>query len=221
MVRIVGTELRHLHTLRLAVGDGLRVFDEGGEEHEISLEQVGVREARARVIRTYRPERESCLALTLAPALLKGAKMDLLIEKTTELGVTAITPCVSKHTIGRGVALDRWRRSSRAATEHCGRTPPPEIAAPVPFADLLRAPRRGLAVLAWEDEDTVRLSALPPSAPAVTILTGPEGGFAAPEVAAAKAAGFVAVSLGTRILRAETAAIIATALGQARWGDLG
>src|SRR5207249_3819770 len=136
-----------------------------------------------------RPARESPLDLVLAPALLKGAKMDLVIEKATELGVRRVAPVVSRYTVGRGVRLERWRRLAVAAAEQCGRTSVPAIDAPLPLPELLRAPWPGLRLIAWEGERDVPLTALPAPAEAVVILVGPEGGFAEDEIAAARARG--------------------------------
>ena len=219
-IHITGPELRHLRTLRLGPGERLLVFDEHGDEHEVRLEHLGGRVADAMILATHRPARESRLDLTLAPALLKGAKMDLVIEKATELGVRRVAPVLSRHTIGQGVRLERWRRIAVAAAKQSGRTAVPAVDAPVPLADLVRAPWPGLRLIAWEGEREVPLVTLPPAAEAVLVVVGPEGGFVADEVADARAHGFTSVTLAPRVLRAETAAITAAALCQHRWGDL-
>ena len=219
-IRITGAELRHLRSLRLGPGARLRVFDEQGEEHEVRLERLGARVAEAVVLATHRAARESHLELVLAPALLKGAKMDLVVEKAVELGVSRIAPVVSCHTVGLGARTERWRRVALAAAKQSGRTHVPPVDAPVPLPDFLRAPWQGLRLLAWEGERERPLALLPPAAPSVLVLVGPEGGFADHEVEAARAHGFTTFTLAPRILRAETAAITATALCQHRWGDL-
>src|SRR5437867_643057 len=101
-VRITGSELRHLRTLRLRPGDVLAVFDEQGAEHEVRLECLGGREASGSIVTTTRPAREPRVALVLAPALLKAAKMDLVVEKATEIGAARIAPVRSRYTIGAG-----------------------------------------------------------------------------------------------------------------------
>ena len=223
-LRLTGADLRHLRAYRMGPGERFLVFDATGAEHEARLERLGGRLAEATILATHRPARESPLDLVLAPALLKGAKMDLVIEKATELGVRRVAPVVSRYAIGLGVRLERWRRIAVAAAEQCGRTSVPAIDAPLPLPELVRAPWPGLRLIAWEGERDVPLTALPPSLPpsaeAVVILVGPEGGFAADEVAAARAHGFRSVRLAPRVLRAETAAIAAAALCQHRWGDL-
>lgn len=212
-------ELRHLHTLRLGPGDRLCVFDDAGREHEVELERVTTREATARIVTTSAVSHESPLELVLLPALLKHDHMDWVVEKATELGVTRIAPLVTRFTVSRGEPLERWRRIALSAAKQCGRTRIPAVDPPRPVTAALAEPWPGLRLLAWEDEAAVRLVDLTAETPAVTMLIGPEGGFDAAEVDAARAAGFATVRLGRRILRAETAAIVAAALCQHRWGD--
>lgn len=218
-VRIPRMELRHLHALRLGPGDRLCVFDDAGREHEVVLDRVGTRDAVGRVVATSTRSHESPLELVLAAALVKHDKMDWVVEKTTELGVSRIVPVTTRFTVARGAHLERWRRIAVAAAKQCGRTRIPVVDAPRPLADVVAQPWPGLRLLAWEDEHAVRLAGLPDATPAVTLLIGPEGGFDDAEVARAGDAGFVTVTLGRRVLRAETAAVVATALCQHRWGD--
>jgi 16S rRNA (uracil1498-N3)-methyltransferase len=220
LIRIAGGELRHVRTLRLAPGARLVVFDEHGDEHEVRLERIGARAAEAVVLATTRPARESALDLVLAAALLKGTKMDLVVEKATELGVRRIAPVLTAHAVGRSARVERWQRIAVAAAKQSGRTSVPRVDPAVPLASLVRAEWPGLRLLAWEDERETPVTALPARAAAVVVVVGPEGGLADDEVAAARAAGFTAVTLAPRILRAETAAIAAVALCQHRWGDL-
>jgi len=219
-VRITGSELRHLRTLRLGPGERVLLFDETGEEHEVRIERVGGRGADAVVLATHRPARECALDLTLAPALLKGAKMDLVIEKATELGVRRVAPILSHYAIAQGVRLERWRRIALAAAKQSGRTAVPAVESPLPLAELARRPWPGLRLIAWEGERDVPLASLAARAEAVIIAVGPEGGFAEHEVDEARAHGFTTVTLAPRVLRAETAAITAAALCLHRWGDL-
>ncbi len=218
-VRISGGELRHLRTLRLEAGARLAVFDDQGREHEVVIERVGAREAWATVLATQRPARESPLDLVLAPALLKGTKMDLVVEKATELGVARIAPVVTRYTVGRRVHIERWRRIAVAAAKQSARTRVPAVDAPLPLTDLLRVPWPGLRLVAWEGEPARGLADAPDAAAALVMVVGPEGGLAAEEVTEARARGFTTVRLAPRVLRAETAAIVAAALCQHRWGD--
>lgn len=218
-LRLSGNELRHLRTLRLAPGAHVLVIDDTGAEHDVVLERVDGHAAEGRVVATTRPARESPLDLTLAPALLKGAKMDLVIEKATELGVRRIAPVIVQHSIGRGEHVERWQRIAVAAAKQSGRVRLPEIDPPEPLDALLARPWPGLRLVPWEGETTTRFTDLPSTADAVVVVVGPEGGFAPEEIARAKGHGFTAVSLGPRVLRAETAAIVVAAACQARFGD--
>ena len=199
-VRIVGSPLRHLRTLRLRPGERLVLFDEDGAEHEVELSRVADRAAEGVIITTRRPNREAAFELVLAPALLKGDRMDLVIEKATELGV---------------------RRIAASAAEQSGRTRVPTVDAPVDLVALVRAVWPPLRILAWEGERAVSLESLPATAGAAIAVVGPEGGFAPDEVEAARDAGFATVALAPRILRAETAAIVTATLCLHRWGDVG
>lgn len=217
--RIAGPELRHLRALRLAPGARLRILDDTGAEHDVVLEQLGAREAIARVVASSHPRRESALELVLAPALLKGTKMDVVVEKATELGVHRLVPVVTAHVVGRRADVERWRRIAVAAAKQSGRTRVPAVDVPIPLDALVRAPWPGLRLLPWEGEPTRRLDALPDRAAAALALIGPEGGLADDEVALLCDHGFVPITLGPRVLRAETAALAIAAHCQRRWGD--
>jgi 16S rRNA (uracil1498-N3)-methyltransferase len=143
-----------------------------------------------------------------------------VIEKATELGVRRVAPIASRYALGQGARIDRWRRIALAAAKQSGRTAVPAIESPVPFGELVRRPWPGLCLLAWEGERDAGFASLPARADAVVIAVGPEGGFADDEVDEARAQGFTTVTLAPRVLRAETAAIIAAALCLHRWGDL-
>jgi len=184
----------------------------------------------AEVIRVERTETELALgerravagpavALTLLCAVPRGPRMDLLVQKTSELGVARIVPVVTERSVARPDAeagkRARWEKIAREAARQCGRADVPEVAAPTPLADALAAPDlppRRLALFEGERARSLRAE-LAETAPAPTaLLVGPEGGLAPAEMAAARAAGFVPVGLGRLILRVETAAIVAVAL---------
>lgn len=218
-VGVRGDDLRHLRVLRLTRGDALRLIDACGVEYEAVLLVDGRHEVRVRVDAPLAVERESPLDLVLAAAILKGPRMDLVIEKATELGVRGVTPILTRYTAARSAPLERWHRIARAAAAQSGRTKVPVIESPRPLAEVLAAPPADVRVVAWERERDARVRDLPATASAAVALVGPEGGFAPEETAAVRAAGFVPISLGPRILRAETAAIVLVASCQARWGD--
>jgi 16S rRNA (uracil1498-N3)-methyltransferase len=185
----------------------------------VRLDRVDRRVARGTIQQSVPVSRESGLAVRLLPALLKGPRMDAVIEKATELGVRTIAPVVTARCVAERGHVARWRRIALAAAKQCGRTTTPEIVEPAPLAARLADPGDGLHLIAWEEATERGWDALPTAATAVTVLLGPEGGFAPDEVARARTAGFHPVSLGGRVLRADTAAVVAVALCQHRWGD--
>ena len=229
---VAGGELEHMRrVLRLRPGDRVVLFDDEGAEHEGIIRAYRDGGAEIAIERTYRPERDSPLAIMLAPALGKGDKLDLVVEKSTELGVAAIMPFICRRTVPQlGVdasrrRAERWRRIALAAAKQCGRTSVPEIDEPVDFADMLgRAEPPALKIFLWEGEKTLGLKALRERMPrpaSLFLAVGPEGGFAPEEAELARRSGFHSVGLGRRILRTETAAVAAVALAQLLWGDLG
>lgn len=218
-VPLAGDDLHHLRVRRLHPGDPLRLVDPSGAEHDAIVERVGTRDALARVGARVAPVRESPLDLVLAAALLRGPRMDLVVEKATELGVRRIVAVEAARGVARGGHVERWERIAVAAAKQSGRTRVPAVDAPRPLAAVVAEPWPGLRLMPWEREETRRLAHLEPHATAVVALVGPEGGFTDAEVAAARGAGFVTVTLGPRVLRGETAAIVVTAACQARWGD--
>lgn len=223
--RLRGASLRHLRTvLRLAAGDEVELFDGRGRAWSAVIRSVGPSSAELAVTAELAPRSESPLRLTLAVALPKGAKLDWVVEKSTELGVTRIVPFVSERTVAAPRDLEaraaRWARLAESATAQCGRTTPPRVSAVGSFADVLALAASQDRALLFHEEAR---SPLPPTGDAVAsvlAVTGPEGGFTAAEASAAARAGLRPASLGPRILRAETAAVAAAVVCQLRWGDL-
>jgi 16S rRNA (uracil1498-N3)-methyltransferase len=228
---IDGQELVHLRkVLRLGPGDPITLFDDSGWEHEAVIRALGAQQGELEILRSYQPERESPVQITLAVALTKGEKMDFIVEKATELGVQTIIPFVSSYSIPR---LDeskivkrgeRWQKIALSAAKQCGRTRMPEISPVFEYRKLLDdAPAQTLKLICWEKEQQRSLYQVHEQrrdVEAVLIVIGPEGGFTAEEAQMAQRQGFEPVELGRRILRAETAAVTAIALVQFLWGDL-
>ena len=216
-------EARHARVRRLAAGDMVALFDGAGRSYYGRVETLSRAGAVVRIVESLpERERESPLALTLAVAVLKSDRFDWLVEKATELGVAAIQPFTSAHTLARpsSARQARWRQIAIAAAKQCGRSAAPAIAAPRDFAAVLALPAAARLCFA-EDGSGEPLERAAVGAPvSLLVVVGAEGGFAADELAAARAAGCHLIALGPRILRAETAAITAVALCQARWGDL-
>jgi 16S rRNA (uracil1498-N3)-methyltransferase len=221
-VEIRGADLRYLRSvLRLGPGARLELFDGEGVAFEAQILSIGSSAAEIAILGPAARDRESPLSLTLAVALSKGAKLDWTVEKATELGVTRVLPFTSERTVPERdrfeARCERWRRIARAASAQSGRSRCPEIADVADLSAVLgESKRHDRAVLFWEGggEPLERGSVA-----SAVLVTGPEGGFSAAEVDRARSAGFRIAGLGPRILRAETAAVAATALAQHLWGD--
>lgn len=235
MVTLGLEEARHLRdVLRLQRGDEAFVFDGEGREFRCRVEDCGREGARLTVVGEVEAARpESLLHLTLAVALLKGEKFDLVVQKATELGAQRIVPVVTKFADVRlrdetnsARRVARWQRIALEACKQSGRARVPEINGAVAFASLIEsvpsdsgqwrvmfAERGGSGLV----ETIKNLQARPQ---AVTALVGSEGGWADEEIQLAQDAGWSVVTLGGRTLRAETAAITVAALLQHVFGDL-
>ncbi|HMA10862.1 MAG TPA: 16S rRNA (uracil(1498)-N(3))-methyltransferase [Steroidobacteraceae bacterium] len=224
---------RHVaRVLRLAAGDALRVFNGRGGEFEATIDSIR-RDAVAVRIGAHHPvERESGLDIVLLQGIARGEKMDLILQKATELGARAFVPVMMARSTVRldeRTALTRrqhWQAVVASACEQCGRNAVPAVAAPTPLQHCLRQ-AQGLRLLLAPGEDSLPLPTLlaraaPAGAPlpAIALLVGPEGGFDAAETASALSAGFLPCRLGPRVLRTETAGLAALAALQTLAGDL-
>ncbi|HEY8242217.1 MAG TPA: 16S rRNA (uracil(1498)-N(3))-methyltransferase [Casimicrobiaceae bacterium] len=213
-----------LRVLRLRDGDAVTLFDgRGGEWHGV-IASGGRRgeDAIVAIERFDAVERESPLAVKLAMSTLATDAMDYAVRKAVELGCASVAPVVAARSQGashRGTRVEHWRRIAIAACEQCGRNRIPPIDAPVTLAAWLDARDAGRPGIVFAPGAGATLASLAPT-PALDVLVGPEGGFDAAELAAAKLAGLTAVSLGPRVLKAETAAVAALSALQALHGDL-
>jgi 16S rRNA (uracil1498-N3)-methyltransferase len=214
--------------LRLRSGAAVRVFDGAGSEFEAVLEEVSRRTVSLRLGHHVEPRPESPLRLLLAVSPLKGDRMEVVLEKATELGVQEIWPVVTHRTDAaarpalQGARTGRWERVASGAAEQCGRAVVPRLAPTTTLDGLLARTFDGTRVVLLETPGHPPLASLSvgPAAP-LLLLVGPAGGFDISEADRLGHAGFVAASLGPRVLRAETAAVAAVAVAQALWGDLG
>lgn len=224
IVTLTADEARHLReVLRLKAGDEVQVFDGAGREFQAVVSQARREFAELELRDEIEPPKpESPLQLTLAVALLKGEKFDLVVQKGTELGVDKFIPLVTRYADIRlrdeGDAekrVTRWQRIALEAAKQCGRSVVPEVTAPAQFASVIGEDRclmfseRGGQAL---DTDI--------KADNLTAIIGSEGGWSDDELDQARAAGVPILTLGGRILRAETAAIAAAVLLQHLYGDL-
>ena len=210
--------------LRMQVGEQVILCDGEGNEALCTLAAVSSRRVVLARLRRQRNVAEPALALHLYPALLRGPRFELVLQKVTELGVTAITPVICRRSVARPPSTgvpERWRSIVREAVEQSGRGRLPELAAPLDFrAACAEAAQAELAICCSEHggADLRRLFA--PAAPrSLAALLGPEGGLEAEEVVEASRLGLRPVTLGARILRAETAAIAVCAAAYCLAGD--
>jgi 16S rRNA (uracil1498-N3)-methyltransferase len=213
--------------LRLRAGAAVRVFDGAGNEYEAELESVTRNSVSARLRGAVAARPESGLRLILALPPLKGDRMELVIQKATELGVTELWPVVTARSdaVGRpaltGARHDRWEKVASGAAEQCGRAVVPTVAPTRTLAGLLEAPFDGGRVLLHAAGEPRPLASMArPAGDSLLLLIGPAGGWETHELTRLEAAGFQTASLGPRILRAETAAIAAVGAAQLLWGDL-
>jgi 16S rRNA (uracil1498-N3)-methyltransferase len=229
-VRLGTEETRHLrNVLRLGPGDEIYLFDGLAREFRGEVQTVTRDSTEVTAIKEVEAAQpESRLNLTLAIALLKGEKFDLVIQKATELGVALIIPVMTSRADVRikgddeaGRKTTRWQRIALEATKQCGRARLMRIESPVAFTNLVKV--GGEASLMFAERDGIpfaeTLSAGLLTAD-VTALVGPEGSWSDEEIAQARDSGWKIVTLGGRILRAETAAIVVATLIQYRFGDL-
>jgi 16S rRNA (uracil1498-N3)-methyltransferase len=213
--------------LRVRVGEEIVLFDGTGREAEARVTRIWPTELLVQV-GAVRAAAVAPMAITLIVGLLKGEKMDWVVQKATELGCAHIVPASSANAVvklegERGAGrLQRWQKIAGEAARQCGRADVPQITEIRDIAGAL-ATGPGWRVLFHEEARGASLRRLlPAERPAeITIAVGPEGGFAPEEVAVAERAGYVVSGLGPRILRAETAALVALAAIGYALGDLG
>lgn len=212
----IGRVLRH------AAGDAVQLFDGSGQEFRGELIEVGKKTVRVELREQFAGQPDASLHIHLGQGLSRGERMDWAIQKATELGVNAITPLVSERCEVRlkderaDKRMAHWRQVMISACEQCGRSSLPELHAP-------------LTLTQWQEQVQADLKLLlhPLAAPLTSharparlaVLIGPEGGLSDAEVSAASAAGFQPARLGPRVLRTETAPVVALAIAQHLWGD--
>lgn len=217
------TIVRHIHVLRLRVGDAITLFNGDGARYDAKLTLLEKR--RAQCIITFRqPENtESPLKIKLVQAISSGERMDFTIQKSVELGVVAIQPVMSERSVVRlqgeraDKRIQRWQDIAISACEQCGRNTVPPILPIVSFKDYLREKSDDLHIL-MSLLHAKTLRQLPPPSQ-LSLIIGAEGGWTPHEEQAAFDAGCTAITLGQRVLRTETASLAAIAAMQTLWGD--
>lgn len=212
--------------LRLEAGAPFTVFNGQGGEYSAVLGTRSGKKVPARLGRHDTIERESPLTITLLQGVARSERMDLIVQKSTELGISRILPVLTERSVVKVDAkqrerkLEHWRSIAISACEQCGRNRVPEVSAPATLdAAIAALPQGGLRCLLAADGGESLAAAARGAGAGVVLLIGPEGGLADNERRLAGANGFAAYRLGPRILRTETAGLAALAALQAMAGD--
>jgi len=218
-------ETRHLRdVLRLHAGDEVRVFDGAGSEYLCRIRLVGKKETVLEVLKPITPEApESGLDLALAVAVTKGEKFDLVVQKAVELGVSRLVPMFTKRCDvkpgGGDKRLERWRKIALEACKQSGRAKLMSVDHPIDFSKFLGQLESKDTAILFSEREGGSFEELT-SHDNITAFIGPEGGWDDAELEIALQLAIQIITLGGRILRAETAAIVCAALLQHRFGDL-
>jgi 16S rRNA (uracil1498-N3)-methyltransferase len=216
---------RHVLALRLKVGDSVTLFNGDGYESSATITEIGKRGAVAAVRERRAVDRESPFEVRLAQGLCAGDKMDLVLQKATELGIAAIQPVVTTRSVVRLTNERQERREAHwqnvviAACEQSGRNRIPPVAPTLGLTDFLSQAHGAGTRILLSPYGELTLRTLSPVVAPFTVLIGPEGGLAPQERDVAVAAGFVPVRFGPRVLRTETAPLAALAALQVLYGD--
>jgi 16S rRNA (uracil1498-N3)-methyltransferase len=229
---LADSAFHHLkNVLRMDAGDQLVVFDGAGREAIGVVEGFQGQTALIRILGELDQSTESSLDLTLAPCMAKGKKIDLVVEKAIELGVTRIGVVTSKRSVARITAsaavdrVERWRRIAKSAAEQSGRTVIPVVERIQTIEEFVSAkPKDALGLVFTRGaapDPPATLRQRYPNVYKVVAIIGPEGGLTPEEIEVCRRHDFIDVGLGPRTLRAETASIVAVAICQHLWGDLG
>jgi len=216
---------RHLAgALRLGTGATVTLFDGNGGEYGAVITELARKHVSVRVD-SHRPdERESPLGIHLGISISRGERMDWIVQKATELGVTEISPLLSERTEVKlkgeraEKKIQHWRQVATSACEQCGRNRLPGIH-PLQRIDVWSAAVQARCKLVLHHRSSFTLGELE-TPTELALLVGPEGGLSAAEIAAAEQLGFQSLALGPRILRTETAPLAALAILQSYWGDM-
>ena len=218
---ITGEEFTHLsRVLRLKPGDAIEVLD-GNARYLARIDSIDKQKACLTLGETL-PKNEPQAQVTLYQALVRTAKMEIIVQKATELGAARIVPLQMRYCNAKlegGNALSRLERIAREAVKQCGRSVVPKVEAPIGFEECVKLFAGHEALLMPYEKGGSSFSTL--AARDIGIIIGPEGGFAPEEVQLAQEAGAMPLTLGSRILRAETAAIAALTLSMYMLGEMG
>ncbi|QXE89780.1 16S rRNA (uracil(1498)-N(3))-methyltransferase [Geomonas subterranea] len=229
---VTGELYRHMaRVLRLKQGAEVELVDNDGRRHCGVIEEVGAKSLTVRIAATSAaPGPEPGLRITLYQGLPKGDKLDLILQKCTELGISEVVTFDATRSVVKlrgektAAKLARFEKIVQEAARQSGRNSAPRTVIGGTLKEVLRDTRHAVKLLLWEGEEktTLRECLERYQAPeSVAVVVGPEGGLSAEEVEAAVACGFTPVTLGKRILRTETAGLALVSILQFHWGDMG
>jgi len=233
--RISGSDAKHLKTvMRLGIGDEIRLIDGKGFDYLACIDAYDGADVLAKIIECKKSSAEPELKLTLLQAVPKGDKMDFIVQKCTELGICTIVPCITKRCITKldekkaGERVTRWQRIALEAAKQSGRGVIPTVENVVSFEDAVHNISKkidSLFVIPWELEKSLSMKSVlqqnKGNVNSITFAIGPEGGFDIGEVDFACKNGAIPVSLGSRILRTETAGMVACTITLYEFGEIG
>jgi 16S rRNA (uracil1498-N3)-methyltransferase len=213
---ISGSDVHHIkNVLRMKAGDPLELLDGTGQIYSAKISEIKKDKVICDLVSSKHEEKELKVKVTLAQCLPKAKKMDLVVQKCTELGVHEIIPALSERSISKAEKQERWKKIAREAAEQSGRSTIPEILPLTKFEEVLKIKEKfDLALIPWELEKETSLKKVLTNYQTnrLLILIGPEGGFSRSEIELARSAGFIPVSLGPAILRTETAGMAMLAM---------
>lgn len=227
LVHVSGEEAKHaLKVLRLGKGDALTLLDGTGLAYDAAVEQTDKDAFTARIVHTYQSPTEPRTRVTLYQGLCKADKMEWIIQKCIEAGIYRIVPIVTEHCVAREGSDNkqvRWQRIAKEAAKQSGRGIIPQVAEVMPMDEAVLEMARNEAIyLLWEQEKARGLdaSSAGPRPASAALVIGPEGGISQAEAEDLKAAGAISLSLGPRILRTETAGLVALSALMCCWGEM-
>ncbi|HGO8485228.1 TPA: 16S rRNA (uracil(1498)-N(3))-methyltransferase [Neisseria meningitidis] len=217
--------VRHLNVLRVRPNENITLFDSKGKAHAARLTVLEKRRAEAEILHEDTTDNESPLNITLIQSISSGDRMDFTLQKSVELGVTAIQPVISERCIVRldgeraAKRLARWQEIVISACEQSGRNTVPPVLPIIGYREALDKMPSESTKLIMSINRARKLGDIRQPSGAIVFMVGPEGGWTEQEEQQAFEAGFQAVTLGKRILRTETAPLAALAAMQTLWGD--
>ncbi|WP_035288171.1 16S rRNA (uracil(1498)-N(3))-methyltransferase [Clostridium sp. KNHs214] len=232
-VNIIGDDVKHIYkVLRLNIGDKICINNCSGQEYLAEIKEIDKKEVKAQILEKMDTDNESSINVTIYQGLPKASKMDLIVQKNTELGVKEITTVITDRVVVKGELkeykkVDRWNRIALEACKQSKRSYIPKINSPLEFDQMLEELSNfQLIVVPYENKKAYGIKKLVEDIKElqiknVAIVIGPEGGFEYKEIAKLQEMGAYIVTLGPRILRTETAGFTCLSIIMYELGDLG